>query len=172
MLAIHTRADSDLVYARDKGRAIWLPREFATAQENAAPTGPEASNASRPAGGAMAGVAGPVVAPDADVTEGLQGPPEIETEAGGPPRLSCYHRNLTLASLQTMSLGEFVGLIGRKLTRGEKVPDLLLARAKSAARVLNVLASGDRTRTYRSKSIEVQINAANWGPSMDIVAKS
>jgi hypothetical protein len=121
-LAIHTRADSDLVYARKGGRAIWLPREFG-------------ANVPR-------------------------------------PRLSCYHRNLTLASLQTMSLGEFVGLMARRVQRGEKISERLLARAKSAARVLKVLATGDRTLTYRSMSIEAQIKAADWTASMDIIASS
>jgi hypothetical protein len=121
-LAIRTRADSDLVYARKGGRAIWLPREFGTSPAR--------------------------------------------------PRLSCYHRNITLASLQTMSLGECVGLVARRLERGEKVSPLLLARAKAAARALDVLASGDRTATYRTMSIDAQIKAANWRASMDIIAKS
>jgi hypothetical protein len=121
-LAIHTRAESDLVYARKSGRAIWLPREFA--------------------------------------------------DASAHPRLSCYHRNLTLASLQTMSLGEFVGLTARQLQRGEKVSQMLLARAKSAAGVLSVLASGERQATYRTMSIDAQTKAGDWAASIDIINNS
>jgi hypothetical protein len=121
-LAIHTRADGDLVYARKSGRAIWLPREFATTPAR--------------------------------------------------PRLSCYHRNLTLASLQTMSLGECVGLVARRLKRGEKVAPLLLARAKSAARILGVLASGDRTATYRTKSIEMQVEDAGWRDAIETLRQA
>jgi hypothetical protein len=121
-LAIHTRAEGDLVYAGKTGRAIWLPREFGV-----------------------------------DVPR---------------PRLSCYHRNLTLASLQTMSLGEFVGLMARRLQRGEKLSERLLPRAKSASRMLGVLASGDRTQTYRSMSIEKQIEAADWPAAIKTIDNS
>ncbi len=121
-LTIHSELDSDLVYARKAGRAIWLPREFAE-----------------------------------DVQR---------------PKLSCYHRNITLASLQTMSLGEFVDWVARRLDRGETIQPLLVERAKRAARVLDVLASGDRTLTYRSMSIDAQITAANWRKSIDTIANS
>jgi hypothetical protein len=124
-LPIKKRRDSDLVYARARGRAIWLPRQFAVANE-----------------------------------------------ANSPPRLSCYHRNMTLASLQTMNLGEFVDLVGGKLSHGEQVPPLLLVRAKSANRVLKLLASADRNDrkwTYRSMSIDAQVKAAGWDTSMKTV---
>ena len=71
-----------------------------------------------------------------------------------------------------MSLGESVGLVARRLERGEKVPPLLLARAKGAARTLAVLASGAQTATYRSMSIEAQIKAANWDASIETLTKS
>jgi hypothetical protein len=83
-----------------------------------------------------------------------------------PPRLSCYHRNLTLASLQAMSLGEYVDLAARRCQRGETVRPLLLQRARESARLLDVFGTGDHTATYRTKSVDEQINAANWRPSI------
>jgi hypothetical protein len=169
-LNIHKRAESDLVYARDKGRAVWLPREFAPKKENLPLDESDANAASHlPAGPGMEEAAGLAIELETDAT---LDPAEPGPEAKRPPRLSCYHRNLTLASLQTMSLGEFVGATGRQLLRGEKVPELLLARAKSAARILNALTLGDPTLTYRSKSVVAQINAANWRPAIDIVVRS
>ncbi len=123
-LAVHSRTASDLVYARERGRAIWLPREF-----------------ERPS---------PVC----------------------PPRLSCYHRNLTLASLQTMSLGECVGWVARRRQSGQKIQPLLLQRARESARILDLLASGDATTTYRTMSVNRQIEAAKWRPSIKVVTSS
>ena len=123
-LAVHSRTASDLVYARERGRAIWLPREF-----------------ERPS---------PVC----------------------PPRLSCYHRNLTLASLQTMSLGECVGWVARRRQSGQKIQPLLLQRARKSARILDLLASGDATTTYRTMSVNRQIEAAKWRPSIKVVTSS
>lgn len=120
-LEIYRRSKSDLVYARARGRAIWLPREF-----------------------------------------GRPHPAE-------PPRLSCYHRNLTLASLQAMSLGECVDLIAARRHRGEVVPPLLLQRARESARTLDVLGTGDHTATYRTMSVDAQIKAANWRASIATV---
>jgi hypothetical protein len=119
-LTIHSRLDSDLVYARGTGRAIWLPRLFATDQ--------------------------------------------------GRARLSCYHRNITLASVQTMSLGEFVGWVARRYERGETVPELVQERAKRASRLLGVLAAGERTATYRTMSIATQVNDAKWPPWMELTS--
>jgi hypothetical protein len=119
-LTIHSRLDSDLVYARGTGRAIWLPRLFSTNQDRG--------------------------------------------------KLSCYHRNITLASLQTMSLGEFVGWVARRYERGESVPELVQERAKRATRLLGIFATGERTATYRSMSIATQINDAKWRPSMELIA--
>jgi hypothetical protein len=118
-LSIHSRLDSDLVYARGTGRAIWLPRLFGAPQ--------------------------------------------------GRARLSCYHRNVTLASVQTMSLGEFVGWVARRYQRGEAVPDLVQERAKRASRLLGVLAAGERTATYRTMSITTQVDDAKWRQSMELI---
>jgi len=118
LTAIATRNPSDIVYARARGRAIWLPREF---------------------------------------TKPLP---------ADPPRLSCYHRNLTLASLQALSLGECVDLIAGRRQRGEAVAPLLLQRAREAARALDILASGDAKATYRTMSVEEQVGAANWRASI------
>lgn len=83
-----------------------------------------------------------------------------------PPRLSCYHRNLTLASLQAMSLGECVDLVAGRHQRGERVPPLLLQRAREAAYVLDRLGTGDPKATYRTMSVDAQIKAANWQASV------
>jgi hypothetical protein len=83
-----------------------------------------------------------------------------------PPRLSCYHRNLTLASLQAMSLGERVDLVAGRHQRGETVPPLLLQRAREAAYVLDRLGTGDPKATYRTMSVDAQIKAANWRASI------
>jgi hypothetical protein len=112
--AVFKRNPNDLIYAREKGRAIWLPREFTK-------------------------------------------PPPAD-----PPRLSCYHRNLTLASLQALSLGECVDLIAGRRQRGETVPPLLLQRAREAARTLDTLVAGDAKETYRTISVDKQVKAANW----------
>jgi hypothetical protein len=117
----HRPGANDIIYARDNGRAIWLPREF-----------------ERPS---------PV----------------------RPPRLSCYHRNLTLASLQTMSLGECVGYVARQRQRGERINPLLLQRARESAGVLAALASGDAAATYRTMSVDRQIDAANYRALIKLV---
>ena len=118
LTAIAMRSPSDIVYARARGRAIWLPREF---------------------------------------TKPLP---------ADPPRLSCYHRNLTFASLQALSLGECVDLVAGRRQRGEAVAPLLLQRAREAARALDILATGDAKATYRTISVEEQVGAANWRASI------
>jgi len=54
----------------------------------------------------------------------------------------------------------------------EKVSQMLLARAKSAAAVLSVLASGERQATYRTMSIDAQTKAGDWAASIDIINNS
>lgn len=63
-----------------------------------------------------------------------------------------------------MSLGECVDLVAGRHQRGERVPPLLLQRAREA--VLDRLGTGDPKATYRTMSVDAQIKAANWQASV------
>lgn len=112
-----TGAAGDVVYARDLGRAVWLPREFTTPQQA--------------------------------------------------PRLSCYHRNLLMASVRTLAIGEFVDWTARTLQGTPPPYPLLIERAKQAATLLAASAEGERAVTYRSKSIDALVAAAAWHTALD-----
>jgi hypothetical protein len=114
------KALSDLIYTAEKGRAIWLPREFATSS-------PRRTS-----------------------------------------RLCCFHRNLTLASVQTLLLGEFVDWVAVMKRDSTSVAPLLIERAKPAARLLEFFAAGD-AHTYRSNSVSALIADAKWQSSIDYI---
>ena len=83
------------------------------------------------------------------------------------PRMSCYHRNLTLSSMRTLLLGEFVDWVAKSDQAGKSLKPVLRARALQAAELLEICGAGDRTLTYRTRSIEKLIDAAHWRGSID-----
>jgi hypothetical protein len=71
--------------------------------------------------------------------------------------LSCYHRNLSFASLQTESLSSLVVETWKLLAKGKPLVSAThRACAKSAAGILGRLYGGDGS-TYRSQSCQCQI---------------
>jgi hypothetical protein len=89
------------------------------------------------------------------------------------PTLACYHRNVTHASLQTLSLGEFVSWTAAQYDAQAPVHPAVVDRAKRAASLLQLLfdgktASGKKV-TYRTASVAEQIATATWGTAMTVV---
>jgi hypothetical protein len=101
-----------VIYALDRGRAVWFPARFGASRKSYA--------------------------------------------------LTCYHRNLTWASLQTEALAAFAAATAHRL--GPASPDILLQvygeKATEALNILEELRDGAPTR-YRSSSIRRQIDD-NW----------
>ena len=122
-LAISSMDDQNLMYARKRGRAIWLPRSFA---EN----------------------------------------PNTAT-------LACYHRNITQASRQTLSLGEFVSWFAAERGRQAAVPATVAERARRAAQLLDLSSKGKeptgKKTTYRSASVVEQVKSAEWANAIKLV---
>ncbi len=71
--------------------------------------------------------------------------------------LSCFHRNLTLASLQVESLGSLVSITARELEKGIPLVGDYRNCAKNAAGILGRLYGGVKS-TYRSWSPHIQID--------------
>jgi hypothetical protein len=114
--------DSDTVYARSRGRAVWFPDLFN------------------------------------DTTKKRSS-------------LSCYHRNLLLASLQTESLS---GLATATVNEINTVgwPELRVMHsdcAKLAAGILGRLYGGDKKETFRSLSPRYQIQQNGFESDIDLV---
>ena len=80
--------------------------------------------------------------------------------------LSCYHQNIVQASLQTLSLGEFVSWVAAEYDAGRAVEPAVVERAVRAAQLLQMLVAGQsatgRKITYRTSSIVEQIKNAGW----------
>lgn len=110
------------LYAKRRGRAVWLPALFRT-QKNA-PT---------------------LVAVD---------------QSRRSSKLGCYHRNLFFASLQTESLGLLTSYTAQLLSAGKHKTDLTAHHrnvAHNAAKCLTKLYLGDKGKTWRSASVQRQI---------------
>ncbi len=92
--------------------------------------------------------------------------------AGSPdtPALACYHHNVVQASLQTLSLGEFVSWAASEFSLGHPVAPAVAERAKRAAALLQLLQDGQtalgKKVTYRTASVVDQIARAGWGKAM------
>jgi hypothetical protein len=95
--------------------------------------------------------------------------------AGNPdtPLLACYHQNVTQASLQTLSLGEFVSWIAGKHNAKTPIAPALDERAKRAATLLELFSDGQtgmgRKVTYRTASVSAQIKQADWANAIALV---
>jgi hypothetical protein len=85
------------------------------------------------------------------------------------PRLSCYHRNLTLSSAQSLLLGRFVEWVASNQRPPSTVPSLLIERAKRAGQLLSTYAAGELNQTYRSHHVDTLIRDAGWQASLDYV---
>jgi hypothetical protein len=87
--------------------------------------------------------------------------------------LACYHRNITQASLQTLSLGEFVSWVAAQYDGGEPVALTVKERAKRAATLLELFSDGQagtgKKVTYRSASIQAQLEDADWTKAIAFV---
>ena len=122
-LSMRAADDQHVMYARDHGRAIWLPREFV---------------------------------------------------GNTKPMLACYHRNIMHASLQTLSLGEFVSWVAAQHEENRPVAPAIDERAKRAASLLQLFSKGEtpqtkRKVTYRSASLLAQIEDAGWANAITLV---
>lgn len=122
-LVIRGANNDNIMYSRDRGRAIWLPREFA--------------------------------------------------EQPNKPTLACYHRNITQASAQTLSLGEFVSWVAAQCDAQVPVAPAISDRAKRAAELLHLFYQGKTATgkkvTYRTASVVAQIDNAGWNKAINVV---
>jgi hypothetical protein len=75
--------------------------------------------------------------------------------------LTCYHRNIVFASLQTQSLGGFSVWAAKQQQAGVTVDNRVLYQAKRATTLLGLLSAGNRG-IYRSVSVAKQIEEANY----------
>ena len=116
---------SHLVYGTRRGRAVWFPELFLSADE-------------------------------------------------GVQSLGCYHRNLTLLSMQIESLSGLLAEVDRRITQGKVLPQGVVQCAKQAARLLETLYNGkDATygeeATYRSGSARAQLERNDLVPIINRV---
>ena len=87
----------------------------------------------------------------------------------GPVRkLSCYQRNLALASLQVDSLLGLMGVTDESIRSGDSLATAHWDLAKLGSDLLGRLYGGART-TYRSSSIRAQIDASDLVPAVNSV---
>jgi hypothetical protein len=110
------------LYAKRRGRAVWLPALFRT--QKTAPT---------------------LVAVD---------------QSRRASKLGCYHRNLFFASLQTECLGLLISYTAQLFSQGKHKADLTAHHrnvAHNAAKCLAKLYLGDKSKTWRSASVQRQI---------------
>lgn len=94
--------------------------------------------------------------------------PRAFAQPAAGPVISCYHRNIMLASLQTLSLGEFVSWVAARHTGAQPVARILDERAKRAAALLQLMADGDQS-TYRTTSVAHQFADAKWAPAVAVI---
>ncbi len=87
-----------------------------------------------------------------------------------PSTLSCHHRNLVLASIQTEATGRFVELTAERAAHGIQLSSEHLTQAGWAVRILRDLHAGS-TSTYRSGSPRAQIEQNGWLTPIATVAE-
>ena len=73
--------------------------------------------------------------------------------------LSCFHRNLTLLTVQVESLGGLIRLASRHLEAGDDIPVRMHECVFNALRELDDLDEGRRNSTYRSHSPHHQLES-------------
>lgn len=98
-------------------------------------------------------------------------PDEVIDQIRRSSKLGCYHRNLLFASLQTESLGSLIAQTAQLFSQGKKTADLSQSQrdlVSNAARCLVRLYSGDKGNTWRSESMERQINQG-FRPSLEAI---
>ena len=87
-----------------------------------------------------------------------------------PSLMSCYHRNLVLATLLTLGMGEFVAWVATQHQLQRTISPTNYERAKRMSSVLRMLLDGKKETTYRSISVARTIEAANWPQQMALIA--
>lgn len=82
--------------------------------------------------------------------------------------ISCYHRNLLLATMLTLSMGEFVAWVAAQHSEGKAVREIHNERAKRMVSLLQMLSDG-KNSTYRTASIAQLIQDAEWPQQMALI---
>jgi hypothetical protein len=85
------------------------------------------------------------------------------------PMLACYHRNITHASLQTQSLGEFVAWVADQHAASRPLAGTVDDRARRAAALLELFSNGKVI--YRTQSARAQIEFAKWAEAIAFAKK-
>jgi hypothetical protein len=94
--------------------------------------------------------------------------PDLFTKQGRVHALGCYHRNLTLLSLQTESLVELMCAAGAYIDATKPLPLAMEDLAKGAAGVLGRLYGGNQD-TYQSWSPRAQIDGNRYADTINKV---
>jgi len=85
-------------------------------------------------------------------------PGHFTTPAGKTHTLSCYHNNLSIATLQTESLLNFLGTIGQQIEQGEKALENYARLRECAARAARILSElYGKQKRYHTHSVRLQI---------------
>jgi hypothetical protein len=92
-----------------------------------------------------------------------------QTRPNPPSLMSCYHRNLVLATLLTLGMGEFVAWVATQHQLRRTISPINYDRAKRVASLLRMLLEGKKEATYRSMSIARTIEAADWPKQMALI---
>jgi hypothetical protein len=93
-------------------------------------------------------------------------PPPPQTKP--PLKMGCYHRNLTLASIQMESLGQLCVMADQLIAAGNSPTGTYKDLCKRAAEVLGRLYGGAKS-TYRSASITRHLLDNGWRPAINNV---
>lgn len=83
--------------------------------------------------------------------------------------LSCFHRNLTLLTMQVESLSGLIKLAARYIAVGDDIPVRMHECVSNALRLLEALDEGRRSSTYRSHSPRHQLQKNGVIESMKTV---
>jgi hypothetical protein len=89
-------------------------------------------------------------------------------------KLGCYHRNLLFASLQTESLGRLICHTADLFNAGQHKADLTAHHrdvVHSAALCLSKLYLGDKSKTWRSASVQRQIDQSCYQELQTVLAE-
>jgi len=96
-------------------------------------------------------------------------PGSFVQEAGSTHSLACYHRNLTLLSMQIESLSGLIRETADQLRANQILADHLSACAGNAALMLARLYTGDTATTYRSGSAKRQLEESGVIDDLNLV---
>jgi hypothetical protein len=119
---------------------------------------------------AEAQVAGVRDAPPSHLIYGIErarsiwSPGRFLATAKTPPErgLGCHHRNLVLASMQTEALGRFSTWTADRVAGGPPLSGAHETQAVQAVRFLKKLYIGRKDSTYRSGSVQAQVDQNEW----------